>query len=131
MPESCYMEESYLWFLFFAKIFSNYFLSISGDYLLASVLCKCSTAFDICQILNHSIQSHSNIVRKRTEFVGITVPFLLLTLFLDRHVMVPEIKFWTQVSSTNWKKAGGGGKYICRWCLQVFASVFYAFQGQG
>lgn len=54
------------------------------------------------------------------------MPFSLLTLFLDRHVMVPEIKFWTQVSSTNWKK--GKKKSVSvddvYKCLQVFFMLF-------
>jgi len=70
------MEDSCLRLLLFANFFSDYFLSISGDYLLASVPFKCNTAFGVCQILNHFIQPRRNIASKRTAFIGIIVPFL-------------------------------------------------------
>lgn len=126
MPESCYMGESYLWFLFFAKIFSNYFLSISGDYLLASVLCKCSTAFDICQILNHSIQSYSNIVRKRTV-CGDNCAFLVINIIFGQACNGARNQV---LDSSIFDKLEEGGKKrsiyvddVCK-CLQVFFMLF-------
>lgn len=121
------MEESCLWFFFFVNFFSDYFLSMSGDYLLASVLFKCNTAFGICQILNHSIQPHSNTVNKKMEFVGIIVPFLLLILFLDRHVVVPEIKFWTlqYIQETRKRKKKNN---LCRYVDHV-CKCFLCFSG--